>query len=420
MNWHCMRVWLLCGALTCAVVGCDDDRDASHSTGAAIDVTVDPRVELMGVIFRLAGNPEYNKCRVPSYDRDIEAHFGSFRKHPVVKLAARLREERGVSFDAPMTLAVHLTDAEALRPRLPLDPTVATMDSRWQAEDLQQFLEEAREFAKATHFREFFGAHEPLYTETSRRLHESVQRSVHLEWFDDFYGRSSKPKFHVIAGLLNGPCNYGPHFGQGEAEEIYAIRGVWAVDRDGVPLFGDETVIIHEFSHSYVNPVVSGHLRELGASGKRFFESEREQMEKMAYGQWETMMRESVVRACEIRYALKYSGKTAALRRRTEESALGFRWVGPLSDLLGEYEANRERYPDLDSFMPRIAAFLDDYAKSYSPSRPWSRALSYAAWLVLQPSVATILTCAALVVAVIRIKRRRKRTSPHAVECQRS
>ncbi len=66
-----------------------------------IDVSVDPRVELISIIFRLAGNSEYNQCRVPSYDRDVEQHFGPYKDHPVVQIAAELKRRRGVSVDAP-------------------------------------------------------------------------------------------------------------------------------------------------------------------------------------------------------------------------------------------------------------------------------------------------------------------------------
>ena len=185
-------------------------------------------------------------------------------------------------------------------------------------------------------------------------------------------------------------------------------------DRDSVPLFGDEGVVIHEFSHSYVNPVVFRHLRELEAPGKRLFASEREQMKSMHYGQWETVMWESVVRACEIRYARRHMGRIAALRRRAEESARGFRWVGPLSDLLEEYEANRKEFPELDSFMPHIVSFFDDYAESLQGSRRWdglNATLSLGLALVLQPVIATTLAFSCLAFAVVMIRRRRRRAT---------
>lgn len=46
------------------------------------DVRVDPRVELMSVIFRLAGNPEYNQSRLTSYIQDVEEHFACVNFYP--------------------------------------------------------------------------------------------------------------------------------------------------------------------------------------------------------------------------------------------------------------------------------------------------------------------------------------------------
>ena len=88
----------------------------------SLRVVVDPRVELLSLIFRLAGNPEYNMARVESYAGDAEKQFGRFRSHAVVTLAQELRGTQGVSYDAVMSMAVHLTDAEDLKLKLPLQP----------------------------------------------------------------------------------------------------------------------------------------------------------------------------------------------------------------------------------------------------------------------------------------------------------
>ena len=42
------------------------------ATAPRLQVTVDARVELLRLIFRLAGNPEYRKGRIESYNEDIE------------------------------------------------------------------------------------------------------------------------------------------------------------------------------------------------------------------------------------------------------------------------------------------------------------------------------------------------------------
>ena len=95
---------------------------APEATAAPLRVAVDQRVELMSLIFRLAGNPEYSRGRVESYNLDAERHFNRFRDHAVVKLARELRRTSGVSYDACMSLAVHLDNAEKLQPVVPSGP----------------------------------------------------------------------------------------------------------------------------------------------------------------------------------------------------------------------------------------------------------------------------------------------------------
>src|SRR5262245_30230743 len=75
--------------------------DAPQSAGRTLPARVDPRVELFAIVFRLAGNPEYNDPASASpYAEAIETWFGPFREHPAVVTAARLRAERGVGYDA--------------------------------------------------------------------------------------------------------------------------------------------------------------------------------------------------------------------------------------------------------------------------------------------------------------------------------
>lgn len=74
------------------------------------------------------------------------------------------------------------------------------------------------------------------------------------------------------------------------------------------------------------------------------------------------MMYESLVRACVVRYRLASEGEAAAERQIIRENHNSFFWVRDLSNLLGEYEAHRGKYPNLDSFFPEIVEFFDKYA----------------------------------------------------------
>ena len=73
-------------------------------------------------------------------------------------------------------------------------------------------------------------------------------------------------------------------------------------------------------------------------------------------------MYESMVRACVIRYTRQYDGRMAAWLAVLAETSRGFPWMGDLVDLLGQYEEDRQRYPTLDAFFPRVIEFFNHYA----------------------------------------------------------
>jgi hypothetical protein len=344
-----------------------------------VPVTVDPRVELMAVIFRLAGNPEYSRCKIASYAKAVDEHFGPFRDHEAVKLARNLRRTRRVSFDAVMSMAVHVTSADRLEERIPLDPRPPSLDARWRPDEARQFLAAARRFVKETSFKDFIEKQQKLYGSSVSRLEAVLTEHGHLEWFDEFFGPRPGASFRVFAGLLNGPNCYGARCSTADGkEELYCVLGVWKTDLSGMPSFDLTLVatVVHEFCHSYTNPIVDRHEAELKKAGEAIFPHVAAAMRRQAYGNWKTMIYESLVRACTVRYTRRHQGVIAAWWEIRHHTQRKFLWVGDLAELLGEYEKDRDKYPTLEDFAPRIVAFFDDYAPKFAKAQAEGKASS--------------------------------------------
>lgn len=337
----------------------------------ALEVVVDPRVELLSIVFRLAGNPEYSQGRVASYAEAVDAHFGKHRDHAVVETARRLRAQKGVSFDAVMSMAVHLEDARDLKEAVPFNPRPAELDERWTVADARLFLDKLRRFAKEADFEGFRKEHEPLYRTATERFREVIAKEGVLEWFDAFFGARPAASFTVALGMLNGGACYGPRVRKGKEEVLYCVLGVWSTDEEGLPSF-DRTMlptVVHEFCHSYANPLVYENEKKLKKAGETIFPHVEAEMRRQAYGNWRTMMCESLVRACVVRYVRAKDGPDAARKEVDEQVGRSFLWTPELSELLGEYEAGRDRYPTLGPFLPRVVAFFDDYAPGFAEER---------------------------------------------------
>jgi hypothetical protein len=99
-----------------------------------------------------------------------------------------------------------------------------------------------------------------------------------------------------------------------------------------------------------------------GRSADALYEPLADRMRAQAYGSWESMMYEALVRAGVIRYVAAHQGEAAAREEIAAQTELGFVWSEALDDLLRQYENDRERYPSVRSFMPRIVAFFQELA----------------------------------------------------------
>jgi len=330
-----------------------------------LKVTIDPRVELMGVIFHLAGNPEYSMCKSKPYMKNLNEHFAGHRNHPAVKMATTLRKTRGVSYDAVMGMAVHIEDVNSCREIVPFVPRPDTLDGRWRINEAREFLDKCRDFVKETDFNAFLAKNQSQYDTATARLQQLIDKEANLAWFDEFFGPRDDVDFNLVISILNGPGSYGCRVRLEGRTKIYSILGVWRIDWFGWgnPTFhsGVVTTVVHEFGHSFCNPLIDKYTEDFRSFGEKYFPRVEKQMKGQAYGNWQTMMRESLVRACEVRYAMANDGKERPEQIANYNISRGFHWTRELSELLGQYEKQRDKYQTLDAFMPEIVEFFQNY-----------------------------------------------------------
>jgi hypothetical protein len=346
------------------------DRQAAEAR--AIEVRVDPRIELVTALARLAEFDEFRMANSASpYSERVDAHFAPFRDHPVVARIQRLRAERGVSYDALPSLAVHLGPLPELAERIPFDREPERLDARWGGKSARSFLEDLRDFAKQAKAADFFAGEAKLYAEVETRLARTLSESRALEWFDSFFGVKQGARYVAIPGLLCGGGNYGVgvRFADRTPEEVLPVFGCWNFDADGVPTFDRSylPLFVHELCHTYTNPFVERHEKELEKAAAKLHASCAKKMQRQGYGTAKTVLYESLVRASVVRAMLATEGESAAQKAANEEVASGFRWVPDLAELYGEYERDRARYPTFETFMPRVVEFFERVAKDAKP-----------------------------------------------------
>ncbi|MCC6910288.1 MAG: DUF4932 domain-containing protein [Phycisphaerales bacterium] len=332
----------------------------------AVPVRVDERVELMSIVFRLVGAREYTMAPTATYVQEVDAHFGPFKEHATIQLAAKLRAERGISYDAVASYAVHLKGGPQLEPKIPFDDPKVQLESRWSPQAATEFLAALQQFADDSKAFEFFDAHRDFYDAAAQKLEAEIARRPYRQWIDGYFGASPGASFTGIVGLLNGGGNYGVKVVYPDGRlEILPIIGASRFDDAGLPVFSadDAGTITHEFCHSFCNPLVDANIGQMRTAAEQIYRHRAAIMKQQAYGSAQTMLYESMVRACTHRFLVAHGSDREAAAALRNEVARGFLWTPELSELLAEYEQSRETYPTLASFMPRIVALFDEVAQ---------------------------------------------------------
>jgi hypothetical protein len=110
-------------------------------------------------------------------------------------------------------------------------------------------------------------------------------------------------------------------------------------------------------TYSYMNPAVAEHWKDFSGVDQ-VYTTVATELQRMAYGDAETMVNESLVRAGVIVY---FQQRGEASRdnqgRIRQEQRNGFFWMDRLVDKLKQYQTERDQYPTFSSFMPQITAF---------------------------------------------------------------
>jgi len=325
---------------------------------------VDKRTELLSIVFRLAGNPEYNQGMYKEYVKDIHNHFDRYKDHELIRFARELYQKSGVSFDAVMTLAIYLSQPPRLDPIIPF--TDAVPEARWGKKNAEKFVGLLKKFYIDADCATFFSNHEAAYQLAQERF-KVVYNALDIKWYQDFYGTAPKGSLNIIVGLGNGACNYGAKviYPDGR-EDPYAVMGTWSFDDAGKPVYSPQgylPTLIHEFNHSFVNHLVEQHAKDFEQSGNVLFKTVGNMMSRQAYPRWDYMEKEALVRASVVRYLMQHNTDNQVSSDEIKSQiGNGFIWTGDLVDLLGIYEHSRDQYPTLESFLPRLISFYDDLA----------------------------------------------------------
>ena len=325
---------------------------------------VDKRTELLSIVFRLAEKEEYSSSEFKLYTDRIDQYFEKHRNHELIQFTKSIISKSEVGYDAVMAMAIHLDD------NLKLLAGVKDnwRDTRWSEEDAEKFILLLQKFNKDVEFDKFFANNADLYSEAVKRFNVVYER-LDLNWYNAFYGQDPAEAFSVIIVLGNGVNNYGPSLEYINGyKKGYSILSIWRFDNDGMPVFRTDEyfpILVHEFNHPFANHLTEDNANAFRESGEKMFSVVEEEMLNQSYQSWELMMTEALIRAAIIKYMKEHDFAQSEIENEiTMQKGKGFIWVEEFVDELESYyDKQRDKYPTLESYMPRLVEVYKTWAE---------------------------------------------------------
>ena len=279
---------------------------------------VDERFELCALIFRLVPGSYFDKETGTEYHVKLDDTFMQFAKHPVVECAKSLQQSVGLGFDAVGRYAVHLKKEDG-KFKLIDDLQLLTIDSRWNEDRAMSFLKLLNDFYLDTQFGFFYNEHIKFYEEETRKFIDHTYGKIDFKWF---------AKYIDISHMR---CIYSPslkrmNFATRVGELIYSI----------VP---HNSSIIHEYCHSFANPIAEKWYNE-NAAFKKMCDDTVAQGKVSWYQQGIICANEYVTRAFNILHDYQHGEgdlQTLILREQNHYVENSFPFMQQVYDMVVEY-----------------------------------------------------------------------------------
>ena len=117
---------------------------------------------------------------------------------------------------------------------------------------------------------------------------------------------------------------------------------------------------MHEFNHSFVNPLTEKYRDKVELS-KKLFEPIREFMTSKSYGEWKITLDEHIVRAVAARMMEMLFGKQVGAEWVIYEKKQGFVYIEPIIESLKRFESLRDSDGvTFAEYFPNLLSMLAD------------------------------------------------------------
>ncbi|NOX87947.1 MAG: DUF4932 domain-containing protein [Calditrichaeota bacterium] len=341
-----------------------------------IEVKINPNVETVACLYNLTqkvSGMRYGYGSPPLREKTIK-QFSRLKNHPAVQMTEYLLN-RGL-WHIPVWAALHSSPFPNGKLRYELPQWLyKQMSSKGDMAEgrrkINEYIEMVNDFYIQARFDDFLKQNDNEYQKIKGHVTKNLPDKNFIAGLEQYYGKEN-------AGYILVPSPIMPEF-SGFGAGISTDKGMIVLNIFGASIkksvkdsiekgkrkfapddftFNDPQRIreltVHEFGHSFVNPVAEKYRNEINKYAY-LYESVREKMTKAGYREWYNCLVEHIVRAGEVRItlAMGYEKNSENLRRDYIKN-YGFVYLEDVIAGMKIYEQNRKRFKTFDDYFSEL------------------------------------------------------------------
>ncbi len=334
-----------------------------------LTLRVDPRIELLNIIQYIGKENVHSQMGMvgfayTDYRLEIDKHFQKYYEHGAVQYYDSI-EFNGIDEPTAIMLLMN-NDFSINKEGYDAYKDIYSSKTFGSLAKLQKLFDYFRNFYNDSGFQKFYDSQRVFYKRIIDETASVLPEQNVIGFMEDFF--QEKAAGYTVNLVTMQMGNYsGSAIIDGKLH-LYSTNG--PADFIGhLPVFGDTAYFTeleaHEFGHNFI-PVAGENASPIAEQIKQseyLHEAVREDMRSIAYANWDTVLEETILRACVVRIMENYDAKQAAALLKQERD-LGFLYIDCVYESIERYVENKKDYPTFKDFLPVIMEELMDKWKA--------------------------------------------------------
>lgn len=293
-----------------------------------VEVLVLKEIELIGVVAVLAHSSFMKIRNNKKYVDDIFSYFKNYENHEVVKYYKILEEKYVFNYDKPISLVLdYKDDGRCSR-------TLCNYVGKEAILQYSQFYNELINFKNITNFDNFYNLHIKEYSLAIEIFKKKTDIERCIQFLEEITKEPLNKNYIINLMFAVTSANYGWQTKNNCYCNIRPYKTTYIKDSPSfsVDKIYVETLIVHEFGHSIINPITEKFKKLMSKLDQKKFE---DCFKCNPYGDDKaTVINESIIRAIECLYVEKYFTKKDLQNLLLSYKEEGFDAIGDLMDII--------------------------------------------------------------------------------------